>query len=130
MSKEYTSTITYASKELTAIEKVKLKNLQDAIQLDDAVSDDGSLYVKPELYALIEVHNERSKNDKDYKKMVIIADDGTKYVTGSDSFMRSFEDIADDMEVDDTPWAIKIFRRPSKNYSGTFITCTITDVIA
>lgn len=130
MSKEYTSTITYASKELTAIEKVKLKNLQDAIQLDDAVSDDGSLYVKPELYAMIEVHNERSKNDKDYKKMVIIADDGTKYVTGSDSFMRSFEDIADDMEGDDTPWAIKIFRRPSKNYSGTFITCTITDVIA
>ena len=130
MSKEYTSTITYASKELTAIEKVKLKNLQDAIQLDAAVSDDGSLYVKPELYAMIEVHNERSKNDKDYKKMVIIADDGTKYVTGSDSFMRSFEDIADDMEGDDTPWAIKIFRRSSKNYSGTFITCTIADVIA
>lgn len=129
MSKQYTATIISSNKELTGIEKVKIKNLQDALQLDDVVADDGSLYVKPEVYAKIEVHNERSKNEKDYTKMVIIADDGTKYVSGSVSFIRSFEDIAEDMEGDDTPWAIKIFRRPSKNYSGTFITCTITDVI-
>lgn len=130
MSKEYTATITMSNKELTGIEKVKIKNLQDAKQLDDVLGDSDSLYIKPESYARISIHNEKSKQEKDYEKLVIIGDDGEKYVTGSDSFMRSFEEICDDMAGDDTPWAIKVFRRPSKNYSGTFITCTITEAIS
>lgn len=125
----YKATITGCNRELTAIEKVKLKDFKDALQLDDVVKDGESYYVEPVIWADVSVHNEHSKNDKDYDKLVIIAKDGQKYVTGSAAFISSFKDIADEMTGDDTPWAVKIFRKPSKNYSGSFITCSITDVI-
>lgn len=126
----YKATIIKASKELSAIEKIKMKDMQDAIQLDDAVGEGDRFYLKPEVFAHVQIHNERSKNEKDYEKLIIIAADGQKYVTGSQSFFNSFMDIAEDMEDEETPWAVTVFRRPSKNYSGTYITCSITDVIS
>lgn len=126
----YTATIIKTNKELSAIEKIKMKDMQDAKQLDEVVGDNDRFYLKPEVFAHVQIHNDRSKNEKDYEKLIIVADDGEKYVTGSQSFFNSFMDIADEMERSDEPWAVTVFRRPSKNYSGTYITCSITDVIS
>lgn len=126
----YKATIKNCNRELTSIEKVKLKDFKDAMQLDDVAKDGESFYMEPETWAEVSVHNEHSKSgEKDYDKFVIITKDGQKYATGSAAFISSFKDIADEMLGDDTPWAIKVFRKPSKNYSGSFITCSITDVI-
>lgn len=113
---------------LTAKERIKLKDTSSATPLDNAVSDDTSLSISPVAYALLDVHNEKAKGDKDYTQLLVIDANGDKYTTGSQSFMNSFFDIWNEMDFSNTGEAfdIKVFRKPSKNYAGkSFITCTI-----
>lgn len=120
----YKVTIRYASLDnLSARERIMLKDTSDCVSLDSATTD-SEVTIKPEFYAVLDVHNEYSKDDEDYAQYIIVDADGTKYITGSDSFYSSFIDIAD--EMGDEPFEIKVYRKPSKNYSGKdFITCSI-----
>lgn len=122
----YKATIRETSRELTAIEKIKIKDVNDALQIVDAL-DTGEFVVKPVMYAIIDIENDRS-NDKNYTKFVFVTEDGTKYITGSESFINNFLGIWQelvDANVLEEDWAIKIFKKPSKNYSGDFVTCAI-----
>lgn len=120
----YTSKVIEASKELTAKEKVMLKEVSDAIQLD-TVSDGNGIVIHPAFYAVVAIHNEKSDN-KDYNKYVIVDEEGQKYVTGSEAFWSTFKNIMTDMIDSDEEWGLKIYKLPSKNYSGRgFITCSI-----
>lgn len=114
--------------ELTAKERIKLKDTSSATPLDTAVTDETSLSISPIAYAILDVHNEKAKGDKDYTQLLVIDSNGNKYTTGSQSFINSFIDIWEEMEFPVTGEAfdIKVFRKPSKNYAGkSFITCTI-----
>ena len=123
----YTAKVITANKELTAREKIKIKDLSNAVGLDEAVTDDVPLMVSPDLWCELAIHNEKAK-DKDYKKYVLIDKSGTKYATGSESFWKAFNSIVSELEecgeADD--FTIEIYRRPSKNYSGkSFLTCSL-----
>lgn len=121
----YTTSILESSKQLTKKESVLLKDLTNAIQLDPATEGDNHVIFKPAFYAIISVHNESSK-EKDYKKYVIVDKDGTKYVTGSESFWDSFNNIWTEMEDSDEDWELEVYKQPSKNYAGKgFLTCSI-----
>lgn len=124
----YKVNITFASKELTVKEKLAVKDFTAAVSIDSALDNDGSLIIAPAMYAILDVHNERSKKEKDYRKFVVVDRAGTKYTTGSESFFSSFKEIFDIMqdEAPDEEYSIECFRKPSKNYAGkTFLTCTI-----
>ena len=124
----YKVSITYASKELSVKEKLAVKDFTAAVSIDSALDNDGSLIIAPAMYAILDVHNERSKKEKDYRKFVVVDRAGTKYTTGSESFFTSFKEIFDIMadEAPDEEYSIECFRKPSKNYAGkTFLTCTI-----
>ena len=126
MGKErnYTAKVVSSSRELTAKERIMLKDTSDAIKLDVATSEQ-AIIIYPILWATIEIHNEKSE-DKDYTQFVIVDKDGTKYVTGSISFYNAFSDIAEDMEDETEEWGIKAYKLPSKNFAGRdFITCSI-----
>ena len=120
----YKVTVRYASLDnLSARERIMLKDTSDCVSLDSATTD-GIVTLKPEFYAVLDVHNEDAKGDKDYTQYIVVDADGTKYITGSESFYSSFIDIAE--EMDNEPYEIKVYRKPSKNYSGKdFITCSI-----
>ena len=120
----YKVTVRYASLDnLSARERIMLKDTSDCVSLDSATTD-GIVTLKPEFYAVLDVHNEYAKGDKDYTQYIVVDADGTKYITGSESFYSSFIDIAEEMENE--PYEIKVYRKPSKNYSGKdFITCSI-----
>ena len=121
----YKATITYSSKNLTKKMSVLLKDLTDALQLDALTADGNKVVIRPDMFAEIAVHNEHSQ-DKDYKKYVIVDVDGTKYVTGSESFWTSFKDIMDEMEGEDEEYSLLVYKVPSKNYKGKgFLTCSI-----
>ena len=118
----YKAVISESSIELSKKERVIFKDLTDAISLDTA-TDEGEVVIDVKGYVVVDVHNEKSDN-QDYKKYVLIDGNGNKYVTGSDSMFSSFMDIWDEMEGD--PFSVKIYKRPSKNYSGkSFITCSL-----
>lgn len=127
MRTEFNITIKESSKtDLTARERVLLKDTSNAVKLDEVVTEDGTPFVlSPAAYAVLAVHNEKAKSDdKDYEQYLILDGDGNKYVTGSQSFWNSFADIWSDMEGE--PFELSIYKKPSKNYTGKcFLTCSI-----
>ena len=121
---QYEAKVSEASRELTAREKIRFKDITATVSIDLATSNE-PLIIEPTGYAVIDVHNEKSENP-DYKKYVVEAADGELYSTGSESFWKSFMDIYNEMAGEDEKWQLKIFRKDSNNYKGKqFITCTI-----
>lgn len=120
----YSVKIKEVSRQITAKERVMLKDTTNAISLDEVTQ--GAKYIfDPDYYAILSVHNERSE-DKDYTKYVIVDKSGTKMVTGSESFFSSFRAIMDEMKDCGEEFQIEAYRMPSKNYKGKeFITCSI-----
>ena len=124
----YEVKIRESSKTLTAKERIAVKDFSNAIALDTAVSDDTELIINPAAFIILDVHNERSRNDKDYVKYLILDNAGAKYVTGSESFFTSFRAIFDEMaaEAPDEEYSIMCYRKASQNYTGkSFLTCSI-----
>lgn len=120
----YEVTVAEVSKELTGKQKIQLKDTTDCTRLDVATKE-APVIIDVDFWAELHIHNEKS-DDKDYKNYVVVAKDGTRYVTGSESFWNAFRNIFDDMEADGEEWQLKVYRMPSKNRQGKdFITCSI-----
>lgn len=121
----YKAIVSRASRELSVKEKIMLKDMSDAEKLDDIVKD-SAVIINPDMYALVNVHNEKS-DTKDYTKIVIIDKEGTKYTTGSMPFITTFFDIWGEMtDAGEEDFTIKIYPKESKNYKGKyFITCSL-----
>ena len=123
---EYKSAIKFCSKTLTAKERIKIKDTSNACKLDEATQD-SSLVIKPDYYAILSIHNEKAEQS-DYDVYVVVDKNGTKFVTGSESFYKAFSDIMEEMADAETDeeFDIEIYRLESKNYKGkSFITCSI-----
>jgi len=128
MEKGYKVEIVEASRDFTVREKLAMKELGNAVGIDMALDETDSLIISPADYAVLAIHNDKAKGDKDYKKFVVIDTAGTKYVTGSESFFRNFMDIYETMKVEapEEEYQIECYKRPSKNYSGkNFISCSM-----
>lgn len=118
-------TIKECTRELSAREKIRLKDTSNAIKLDTAVTADERVMITPVAYAILSIHNEKSDN-KDYENIVIEDKNGDKYVTGSPSFTASFFDIWDEMDGTGEEFSIEVYKMDSKNYKGKqFLTCSI-----
>lgn len=123
-SANYAVKIVETSKELSAKERIAIKDTGDAIKLDKACEGQEVIFV-PESYAVLAIHNEKSDNT-DYENYIITDTEGTKYVTGSKSFFNSFKSIWEEMENESEEWALKCYKLDSKNYNGKqFLTCSI-----
>lgn len=120
----YSVEIRETSRQLTAKQRIALKDTSDAIKLDIACEEE-AIIIEPADFAVLAIHNEKSDN-KDYENYVIIDKNGDKYVTGSSSFWSSFMDIYDEMYGEEETWSIKAYKLDSKNYKGKkFLTCSI-----
>lgn len=128
MNKDYATKVMHVTKELTARERIKFKDVSDAQRLDDIVNDTPVL-ITIDYYGEVAVHNEHSEN-KDYTVFILVDTDGKKYATGSESFMKALEDISDELAdsgEDLKGTEIKVYKLPSKNYNGRmFITCSLS----
>lgn len=126
----YVVEIAETSRELTAKERVALKDTSNAVSLDTTVdnAEGGKVIIKPVDYAVLSIHNDNAKEgeNKDYTNYIIVDDKGVKYVTGSDAFFSSFKNIYDEMKNETEEWALECYKKPSKNFTGKgFITCSI-----
>ena len=120
----YEVTIKEASMELTAKERIRLKDTTNAIKLDTA-TEEAPITITPKAFAILSIHNEKSDN-VDYLNYIILDKDGNKYVTGSDSFWSSCKSIWDEMETEAEEWELEIYKLDSKNYKGKkFLTCSL-----
>lgn len=123
----YEVKITESSKELTARERIALKNFDEMVALDEAVNAENQrLMIDVEAYAIADVHNEKSDN-VNYRKYIIIDKTGQKYITSSEPFFTSFKEIWDEMTGESEEWSLIVYKRESNNYKGkSFLTCTIS----
>lgn len=120
----YDVKIVECSKELSAKERIQLKDTTDAIKLDKATKN-SSIEIDVDYYAELAIHNDKAE-DKDYANYVIVDKSGARYVTGSPSFWSAFRNIFDEMATESDPWKLKVYRLPSKNREGKdFITCSV-----
>lgn len=122
---DYSAKIINASRELTAKERIMLKDFNDCTGLDTVVTETEPLVIKLDLMVTVAVHNERANGDKDYETVVLVTDDGTKYSSSSKSLAEAISDITDELAdcEDDSlkeNLSIKIFKKPSKNYTGKY----------
>lgn len=127
--RDYTVSIEESIKELTARERISLKSFDTAVALDKE-TEKGPVRFTVQNLVTCAVHNERAKKDqnKDYKTYIFVADDGTRYKTGSESLVTAFFDIYDELikEAPDEPITIEVYKQASKNYEGKFfLTCAL-----
>ena len=94
----YKVVIADSSRELTAKERIMMKDTSDAIKLDEATQE-ARVLIEEDAYVVLDIHNEKSDN-VDYKNYLIVDKNGTKYVTGSESFWTSFMDIYEELTDD------------------------------
>lgn len=121
----YSVSIIEATKELTSKEKIMMKDTADALKLDELTEGGNSVLINPADYVILSVHNEKSDN-KDYEQLLILGNDGNKYITGSVSFIDTFKGIFSEMSDCNEEWGVKVFKLPSKNYKGKyFLTCSV-----
>lgn len=120
----YKVVIADSSRELTAKERIMMKDTSDAIKLDEATQE-ARVLIEVDAYVVLDIHNEKSDN-VDYKNYLIVDKNGTKYVTGSESFWTSFIGIYEELTDADEKVSITAYRLPSKNYKGKdFLTCSV-----
>lgn len=124
--KTYSAKIVSATRELSAKERVAVKMFIGAEQLDELTQrDENGVLIDIDYVVVVEVYNEKSDN-KNYIKYVYVDNDGSMYISGSETLYRTYEEIAEEMEDSHEPWSIKVIRKESKNYKGKdFLTCML-----
>lgn len=121
----YICNIKFSSKELSAKERVSIKDTTNAVSLAVAC-ETAPLVITPDYWVELEVHNEHSKESKDYNHYVIADISGTRYYTGSPSFWSSFCNIMNEMDGSNEEFSIEVSQMASKNRPGkSFLTCSI-----
>lgn len=121
----YSVKVVECTKDLTAKERVKIKDTTNAIKLDEATQG-GAVVIAYAYHAVIAIHNEKL-DDPDYRQYIVVDTAGNKYVTGSESFFTAMTEIVDEMSAaGETDYELEVYRMDSKNYKGKqFITCSI-----
>lgn len=121
----YRVTIKETSRELSPLERVKFKDTTDCIRLDSELDNIETLLIKVSAFVVLEIENDKADN-KIYPNFVLVDENGTRYITSSQTFFNTFLNIYDELRGCDEEWQLKIFKVPSKNYTGKkFITCSI-----
>jgi hypothetical protein len=122
----YKVTIEKSSRELTAREKLKVMDTTGAEKLNEITENGVQVEIKVSAWAVLHIENDKAE-DKEYSNYVIMDTDGAVYTTGSSSFGKAFEQIAEVMKDEpEEDFTIRVFSRPSKNFKGkSFLTCSL-----
>ena len=121
----YTSEVESSIFPITLTEKIKYRNFSNFEMLNEAVDKDG-LTIQINNLVTVQVHNDKADN-KDYHVYVVVTPEKI-YYTSSESFARECADILQliaDSPDDKVEPIFNIIKKPSKNYSGSFITCNL-----
>lgn len=128
MSKDYRADVISASKELTAIEKVRLTDAEGLTGLDKICKKGEKIAITVDYYAVIHVENPSAKTDsgKSYDSLIIYDTEGNGYKTSSSSFIERFETYMGACEVDNVKNpTIFATKGESANYESGYLTCTM-----
>lgn len=120
----YSVEIKESSRELTAKQRIALKDTSDAIKLDTACEVE-AIIIEPVDYAVLSIHNEKS-DTVDYETMLSLTKMAINTLPVHQVFWSSYMSIYNEMQNEEEAWSIKAYKLDSKNYKGKkFLTCSI-----
>lgn len=125
----YNARIDWSSGNITKVDEIRFTSLRGATSLEK-ISESG-LLIFPANAAVVAVHNERARGDKDYNIFCIKAVDGTVYYTSSKSFLKDFMNYSEILGEDlyGGEIAIEVLKAESRNYSGKYmLLCGVQEV--
>lgn len=117
------TTFIYANCELSAREKIKMKDISDSRAISELQTGD---VITVDVWGLVQVHNE-NLDEPDYQNLIIKTPQGEKYHTSSNSFFLSLDDIQTELDEagESGAFDIRIVKKQSKNNSGQFLICAL-----
>lgn len=123
--------ILQSQKELSAVEKIRVKDTAGATKLDAFVPETEHVIIG--ITNIVQMHVTNDKlTDPEYDVCLCIGEDGTNYITGSESFISSVSSIIDDLAdsgLEYDVFDLEVYKLPSKNYQGrSFIKASLKDV--
>lgn len=124
--RNYSCKFKWSYEEIDKREIVRLKSgLDDAIRVDEIVSQNGHLDIHPVNVITFSIHNEKVKqgDNTDYDKYLIYDGDNF-YSTSSTPLVESMMDIMDDMSDFDDNYTVRVYKKQGKNING-FLTCKL-----
>ncbi len=120
----FTTNIVGGNREYTKRDALFMTDTANAKNINTVMEKEGSLRLSVNDYAEVQVHNDASKENKDYTNYIYVDENGNKYYTGSSSFHDAFMRIYEMMEGE--PFEVDVVQIPSKNYAGrNVLSCTI-----
>ena len=127
---DFNVNITKTNLELSARERIKMKDTSTATKFDDIITEEGQdngIIVSVKGYATLAIHNEHAKDGTDYEQTVIVTADDTRFITGSTSFRDNLCDISEELIAEGiTEFDLLVYKQKSKNRDGKyFITCAL-----
>lgn len=128
MNEIYTINIVETSRELTKKERVQLKT-NAATKLDELISTapgESTLVLEGITgYAVLEIHNPKAVDNKDYKHYVILTEENGMFYTGSETFFNRFRPIWEEM-AGEKDWGLECVKVPARKYPGKhFLSCNL-----
>lgn len=127
--RNYSADVTSSLKELTARQRIAVKDFSSAEKLNDMITaDTPKIVIDVDNIIEVTVHNEQSKGNSDYKVYVIVATDGGKYRTGSETAYTSAMEIYKELEAAnelDGGFTLEFYKVKSNNFDGDFIKCNL-----
>lgn len=120
--RNYKSVVSYGTRELTAKERLRVKDANNSVSLDEETKE-GAVIIDFRDYFIIDVENEMADNQT-YTFYVVEDVNGYLYRTGSEYFASALIDIYSELKGED--FSIKVYRKPSKkNKDKSFLTCSV-----
>ena len=123
MREDYNSKVVFSYKEISARQKLSYKDFEAAEKLNALVTADTKFPMTITNVLEIEVHNEHSKQNKDYSVYLFVTPD-TVYRSGSETLFNSVCDGLSDLdEIGENTEKVDfvVYRVKSNNYDGDFL---------
>lgn len=127
--RNYTADVTSSLKDLTARQRIAVKDFSSADKLNEMITADiPKIVIDVDNIIEVTVHNEQSKGNSDYKVYVIVATDGKKFRTGSETAYTSAMEIYKELEAAGElggGFELEFYKVKSNNFDGDFIKCNL-----
>lgn len=127
--RNYEANVTSSLKELTARQRIAVKDFSSADKLNELITaETPKLVIDVDNIIEVTVHNEQSKGNSDYKVYVIIDTNGNKFRTGSETAFTSAMEIYRELEAAnelESGFTLEFYKVKSNNFDGDFIKCNL-----
>lgn len=120
-------TFIFSSKELSAKERIQIKDRSDAISISSLVDSAGDSFptIEVDYFTVLSVDFDDEEKEN-FTTLVIRDKNGSKYTTSSTAFRNSFMNIYEELAKDGVDeFVVECYKSPCTNRVGNYYACRL-----